>query len=187
MTISRRGFHALIGASALTWGLGANSRALFGQGAPKVVVIGGGAGGATAARYIARDSQGAIDVTLVEPQDSFTTCFFSNLYLGGYRSFGSITHSYDKLASTHGITHARTMAEAVDREARHVVLADGARVAYDRLVVAPGIDIVYDSVPGYSEAAAETMPHAWKAGAQTQLLKQQLDALEDGETIVMLA
>jgi sulfide dehydrogenase [flavocytochrome c] flavoprotein chain len=187
MTISRRGFNLLAGAGALTWGLGANSRALFGQGTPRAVVIGGGAGGATAARYIAKDSKGAIDVTLIEPQAAFTTCFFSNLYLGGYRTFESITHSYDKMASANGIKLARAMADAVDRDKKEVVLSDGARVAYDRLVVAPGIDIIYDSVPGYSEAAAETMPHAWKAGAQTRLLKEKLDALKDGETVVMLA
>ena len=83
--------------------------------------------------------------------------------------------------------HVRQMANAIDRDKKQVRLADGSTLDYDRLVVAPGIDIKFDSVPGYSEAAAETMPHAWKPGAQTQLLKKQLDLLADGATIVMVA
>jgi NADPH-dependent 2,4-dienoyl-CoA reductase/sulfur reductase-like enzyme len=186
MRVSRRGFSRLAGASALTWGLAAGSRALFGQGRPRAVVIGGGAGGATAAHHIARDSAGAIDVALIEPKQRYTTCFFSNLYLGGYRSFESITHGYDKLASAYGIRLVQTVADTIDRDRTEVVLADGSRVGYDRLVVAPGIDLVYDSVPGYSKEAAEIMPHAWQGGPQTLLLKRRLDAIEDGETIVML-
>ena len=169
--LTRRGFHGLFGASARGWGLGAGAPALFGQGKPRVVVIGGGPGGATAARYIAKDSKGAIEVTLIEPKSEFTTCFFSNLYLGGYRSWESITHSYEKLGSANGIKLVHQMAESIDREKKEVELADGSRVPYDRLVVSPGISIAYESVPGYSEAAAETMPHAWQAGPQTQLLK----------------
>jgi len=157
------------------------------QDRPKVVVIGGGAGGATAARYIAKDSEGAIDVTLIEANPQYTTCFFSNLYLGGFRTFESITHTYDKLASNYGITVVTGMADKIDREAKEVVMADGARVPYDRLVVAPGIDLIWDSVPGYSEEAAQVMPHSWKAGPQTELLKSKLDAIENGQQIVMVA
>ncbi|MGL4324979.1 MAG: NAD(P)/FAD-dependent oxidoreductase [Beijerinckiaceae bacterium] len=156
------------------------------QAKPKVVVIGGGPGGATAAKYLAKDSAGALDVTLVEPGETFTTCFHSNLYLGGYKDWSAITHSYDKVKA-YGVTHARTMATAIDKDKRVVTLADGKTLAYDRLIVAPGIDIRFDSVPGYSEAAAEIMPHAWKAGPQTQLLKAKLDALKDGAVIVMIA
>jgi sulfide dehydrogenase [flavocytochrome c] flavoprotein chain len=185
--LTRRGFQGLFGASALSWGLSARSPALFGQGKPRVAVIGGGPGGATAARYIAKDSKGAIEVTLIEPKTEFSTCFFSNLYLGGYRSWESITHSYATLASANGIKLVHQMADSVDREKKEVVLADGSRVPYDRLVVSPGISINYDSVPGYSEAAAEAMPHAWQAGPQTRLLKTKLDALKDGGTIVMVA
>ena len=184
---SRRQFGKMFGATALTWGLSGNSGALFAQGKPRVVVIGGGAGGATAARYIAKDSKGAIEVTLIEPKTSFTTCFYSNLYLGGLRTWESLTHSYDKLASAHDIKLVHQLADAVDKEKKEVVLADGSRVPYDRLVVSPGISINYDSVPGYSEAASEVMPHAWMAGPQTQLLKRQLDALKDGDNIVMVA
>ena len=157
------------------------------QAKPRAVVIGGGAGGATAARYIAKDSEGAIDVTLIEPNKTFTTCFFSNLYLGGFRTFDSITHSYSRLESGYGIKIVHQMATAIDRDAKEVMLADGSKVPYDRLVVSPGIDLIYDSVPGYSQEAAQIAPHAWKAGPQTLLLKNKLDAVENGQQIVMVA
>ena len=157
------------------------------QNKPRAVVIGGGAGGATAARYIAKDSEGNVDVTLIEMNKVFTTCFFSNLYLGGYRTFESITHSYDQLESGYGVKVVHQRATAIDRDKKEVVLSDGSRVPYDRLVVSPGIDLIYDSVPGYSEEAAETAPHAWKAGPQTQLLKAKLDAIENGQQILMVA
>jgi len=176
----------LTGAGAIA-GAWVFPRPVFAQAKPKVVVIGGGPGGATAAKYIAKDSNGAIEVTLVEPAREFTTCFHSNLYLGGFRDWGSITHSYDKLASNYGIKLVHQAAQAIDRDKKSVRLADGSELAYDRLVLSPGIDIKFDSVPGYSEAAAELMPHAWKPGPQTQLLKRQLDALSDGSVIVMVA
>ncbi|WP_373505723.1 FCSD flavin-binding domain-containing protein [Aestuariivirga sp.] len=184
MTLSRRRFGLLAGAFAGSLAMPAYLRA---QAKPRVVVIGGGAGGATAARYIAKDSEGAIDVTLIEALDKYTTCFFSNLYLGGFRDFDSINHSYDKLQSNYGITKVTSRATAVDRDKKEVTLQDGSKIAYDRLVVSPGIDIVWDSVPGYSEELAEIAPHAWKAGPQTQLLHGKLNALKDGENIVMVA
>ena len=184
MTISRRHFGLLAGTTALSLAMPAVLRA---QAKPKLVVIGGGAGGATAARYAAKDSDNAIDVTIVEENTNYTTCFFSNLYLGGFRSFESITHSYDTLASGYGIRIVNQRAGSIDREKKEVTLADGSKLAYDRLIVAPGIDLIYDSVEGYSAEAAEIMPHSWKAGPQTQLLKAKLDALEDGQNIVMVA
>jgi len=158
---------------------------VFAQAKPKVVVIGGGPGGATVAKYVAKD--GGVDVVLVEPASRFTTCFHSNLYLGGFKTWESITHSYDKMVKAHGIKHVRQMAAAVDRAKRTVRLANGTMLPYDRLVISPGIDIKFDSVPGYSEAASEKMPHAWKPGPQTQLLRRQLNSLSDGATIVMIA
>jgi len=157
----------------------------FAQAKPKVVVVGGGPGGATVAKYVAKD--GGIDVTLVEPARRFTTCFHSNLYLGGFKSFEEITHSYDKITRAYGFKHHRQRASAVDREKKLVRLASGRTLAYDRLVLAPGIDIKFDSVPGYSEEVSKKLPHAWQAGPQTQLLKRQLSALSDGATIVMIA
>lgn len=182
ITITRRSFAA---GSLAAAGLLAAPAVLRAQAKPRLVVIGGGPAGATVAKYVARDSQGAIDVTLVEPLDKFVTCFHSNLFLGGFRDFASITHPY-KLAP-YGVKHVRQTASAIDRDKKQVRLADGSTLDYDRLVVAPGIDLKFDSVPGYSEAAAEIMPHAWKPGAQTELLKKQLDSLSDGATIVMVA
>lgn len=181
--ITRRRFGILSGASASVLALPSYLRA---QDKPKVVVIGGGAGGATAARYIAKDSDGAIDVTLIDDSEQFTTCFFSNLYLGGFRDFASITHSYDTLQSDYGITKVTGRAVAIDRDAKTVRLGDGATVPYDRLVVSPGIDLIWDSVPGYSEEASLVAPHAWKAGPQTRLLKEKLDAIGNGQQIVMV-
>ena len=157
------------------------------QAKPKLVVVGGGPGGATIAKYVARDSNGAVEVTLVEPLRQFITCFHSNLYLGGFRGWESMLHSYDALASKYGVKLVHQAAQAIDRDKKSVRLADGTQLAYDRLVVAPGIDLKFESVPGYSEAAAQIMPHAWKPGPQTQLLKRQLDAVEDGGVIVMVA
>ena len=182
MRINRRQFSAGLLAAAGAVGMPGVLRA---QAKPRVVVIGGGPGGATVAKYVARDSQGAVEVTMIEPLETFVTCFHSNLYLGDMRSFESISHGY-KLGS-YGVKHVRQFAAAIDRDKKEVRLADGSVVSYDRLVMAPGIDIKFDSVPGYSEAAAEIMPHGWKPGAQTKLVKKQLDALQDGATIVMVA
>lgn len=159
----------------------------IGQAKPRVVVIGGGAGGTTAAKYIARDSKGAIDVTLVEPLKRYQTCFHSNLYLGGYRSYDSITHGYEKLTSAYGVKMNHQWANAIDRDKKQVVLADGSRLSYDRLVVSPGIALKYDSVPGWGKEHEVAMPHAWLPGEQTQILKKRLDAVPDGGVIVMIA
>jgi NADPH-dependent 2,4-dienoyl-CoA reductase/sulfur reductase-like enzyme len=183
MTIAdRRQFIGGMGAVAAAAGFPLPALA---QAKPKLVVIGGGPGGATVAKYVAKE--GDVDVTLVEPASEFTTCFHSNLYLGGFKDWQSITHSYANLASKYGIKHARQAAVAIDRGKRSVRLVNGDTLSYDRLLVAPGIEIKFDSVPGYSEAASEKMPHAWKPGPQTQLLKRQLDALKDGDLIVMIA
>ncbi|PHP66175.1 flavocytochrome C [Zhengella mangrovi] len=182
-SFNRRQFGRLAGASAATLALPAVLRA---QARPKVVVVGGGAGGTTVARYLAKDAGEAIDVTLIEDSDRFTTCFFSNLYLGGFRSFESITHGYDTLESNYGITKITGYATGVDRGKKHVVLRDGSTVPYDRLVLSPGIGFIWDSVPGYSEDAVDVAPHAYEAGPQTQLLKQKLDAITDGQQVVIV-
>jgi len=181
MKTNRRQFMGGIGAlAASTFPMPA-----FAQAKPKVVVVGGGPGGATVAKYVAKD--GGIDVSLVEPAKRFTTCFHSNLYLGGFKTWEEITHSYDKIAKAYGIKHVRLRATMIDREKKLVHFASGRSLPYDRLVLAPGIDIKFDSVPGYSEEISKKLPHAWQAGAQTQLLKRQLNALSDGATIVMIA
>lgn len=150
MTLNRRAFIGT-GAAALA-ALQAPALWAAGHGKPKVVVIGGGAGGATAARYLAKDSKGAIDVTLVEPSRHYYTCFFSNLYIGGFRDISSIGHSYGKLASDYGINVVHDWAVGVDRDARTVTLAGGAVLAYDKLILSPGIDFVEGAVPGWDRS-----------------------------------
>ena len=183
MTLNRRAFirTGIATAAAL------NAPMVMGQAKPRVVVIGGGAGGATAARYIAKDSKGAVEVTLVEANPIYTTCFFSNLYIGGFREFESLQHGYDKLAAT-GVTVINDLATGVDRAAKTVTLAGGQVLPYDRLVLSPGIDFRDGSVPGWSvDAHSEIMPHAYKAGPQTQLLKAQIEAMPQGGTFAMIA
>jgi len=184
--MTRRNFSLLAGASLATLSTPLFAPAVLGQAKPRLVVVGGGPGGATVARYVAKDSTGAVDVTLIEPLKNFTTCFFSNLYVGGFRDRKSLTHNYDKVRKS-GVNVVQVMAGAVDRDKKQITVAGGARVRYDRLVIAPGIDLTWDSVPGYSEAAAQIMPHAWKPGAQTELLVKKLNALKDGALIVMVA
>ena len=184
--LTRRKFTSLTGATLAGACVPLFVPRALGQAKPKLVIIGGGPGGGTVARYVNKDAAGAIDVTLIEPQARFTTCFFSNLYVGGFRDLASITHDYAKVARG-GVRVVNDRASAIDRERKTVRLAGGTTVPYDRLVVAPGIDLKFDSVPGYSEAAAETMPHAWQAGAQTKLLTDRLNALVDGDLIVMIA
>jgi NADPH-dependent 2,4-dienoyl-CoA reductase/sulfur reductase-like enzyme len=149
-----------------------------------VVVVGGGFGGATAARYL-RQFAPQLQVTLVEPAARFYTCPFSNLYLAGLRSWDSIGHGYDGLRKA-GVTVVQASAEAVDGAARSVKLSNGQTLRYDRLVLSPGVDMRWNALEGYDEAAAQLAPHAWKAGPQTQLLKKQLEAMPDGGKFVMV-
>jgi len=184
MTLDRRTFATLLAATSAAGIIGSPLVARAAR--PKVVVIGGGAGGATVARYLAKDSKGAIDVTLIEATKRYYTCFFSNLYLGEFRDYATIGHSYDGLANNHGVNVVHDWAVGVDAAGKTVSLASGASVAYDHLVVAPGIDMKYDSVPGYSVEAQTKMPHAWKSGTQIQVLKAQVDAMPEGGTFVMV-
>ncbi|MBS8227084.1 FAD-dependent oxidoreductase, partial [Vannielia litorea] len=185
MKLNRRTF--LGTAAAGTAALSAPMVRAASHGMPRVVVIGGGAGGATAARYIAKDSEGAIDVVLIEPTRTYYTCFFSNLYLGGFRDLQSIAHSYGTLASEYGINVVHDWAVGVDRDAKTVALAGGGSVPYDKLVISPGIDFVPGSVPGWSVLAQNAMPHAYKAGSQSELLKAQIEAMPEGGTYCMVA
>ncbi len=180
-SINRREFAAGAGLLAVT-AVGLVRPALA-QGAAKVVIIGGGPGGATVANRI-KSADPAIDITLIEPKEAFTTCFYSNLFIGGFRSFASITHTYDGLKKR-GIKVVSDAATGVDTAAKTVTLSKGQTVPYDRLVIAPGIDIKYGAIEGYSQEAAEIMPHAWQAGPQTVLLKEKLLAMSDGGTVVM--
>ena len=186
MIVNRRSFIGTAGAAA---GLMAAPMVLRADGhaKPKVVVVGGGAGGATAARYIAKDSNGEIDVTLIEPTRAYYTCFFSNLYLGGFREMDSLGHSYGNLAAAYGINVLHDWVIGVDRDAKTVTTAGGYTVPYDRLILSPGIDFVDGAVPGWDVSAANAMPHAYKAGSQTELLKAQIESMPQGGVFAMVA
>jgi NADPH-dependent 2,4-dienoyl-CoA reductase/sulfur reductase-like enzyme len=153
------------------------------QGIASVIVVGGGFAGATCARQLRRLDP-KIQVTLVETNSAFTACPFSNAVIAGFRELNAQQFTYEKIAAD-GMTLAAARATAVEPRARRVSLADGQTLSYDRLVLAPGIDMSWDALPGYSEAAAERMPHAWKAGEQTLLLRRQLEAMEDGGLVVI--
>jgi sulfide dehydrogenase [flavocytochrome c] flavoprotein chain len=154
--------------------------------AARVVVIGGGFGGATAANAT-RELDSSIAVTMIDAERSFVTCPFSNDVLIGRRDLQSITHEFRALADKHGVKVVHDTATAVDTDRRQVRLAGGGLLDYDRLVVSPGIDFRWNALPGYDEAASERMPHAWKGGAQTALLRRQLESMDDGGTFIIVA
>lgn len=153
------------------------------QSSPRVVVVGGGFGGGTCARELKRKG---LAVTLVESSAVYTACPFSNAVLAGLRPIETQQFKLDAVEKG-GIEIVRQRVTRVDPQARRVVLEDGSSLDYDRLVLSPGIDIRFDALPGYDEAAAATLPHAWKAGEQTILLRRQLEAMDDGGTFVMAA
>src|SRR5262245_15944530 len=177
---SRREFikRAAAGASAALFPLPALAQGAGGR----VVVVGGGFAGATAARAL-KKLDPRITVTLVEASQTFTACPFSNNVIAGLRELRDQQFGYRFAAD--GITIAFEAATAVDTQGRSVTLANGSRLPYDRLVLAPGIDIRWDALPGYNEAAASVMPHAWRAGEQTLLLRRQLESMEDGGLVVI--
>ncbi|HSF05725.1 MAG TPA: NAD(P)/FAD-dependent oxidoreductase [Methylomirabilota bacterium] len=158
----------------------------FAQGAaPRVVVVGGGFAGASCARAL-RQADSRLAVTLVEANATFTACPLSNAVIGGLRELSAQEFTYERLAAD-GIVVVRATATAVDASARSLTLGDGGRLPYDRLVLAPGIDIRWGALAGYDEAAAASMPHAWRAGEQTVLLRRQLEAMPDGGLVVIAA
>jgi NADPH-dependent 2,4-dienoyl-CoA reductase/sulfur reductase-like enzyme len=151
----------------------------------KVVVIGAGYGGATAAKYMRLWSDGAIDVTLVDTNREFISCPMSNLVLGGSRTLADLTVGYEALRSKYGVRLVIDTATAVDADKKQVRLASGSTLPYDRLVVSPGVEFMYDSVRGMDAAAQETVLHAWKAGPQTLALRKQLESMRDGGVVVV--
>ena len=153
------------------------------QSAARVVVIGGGFGGASCARAL-RKLDARLQVTLIEPNRTFTACPFSNEVIAGLREIGAQQFSYDRIAAD-GVTVVPQAAAKVDPQARTVGLTDGHSIGYDRLVLAPGIDLRFDALPGYDEAASLKMPHAWKAGEQTVLLRKQIESMDDGGVVVI--
>ena len=148
---------------------------------PKVVVVGGGYGGATAAKYVRMWSEGQIQVTLVEPNAAFVSCPISNLVIGGSKTMADITTPYDNLEKRHGVKVVRDSVTRIDPDKQVVMLAGGGTLAYDRLIVSPGIDLMTDTLPGMAKpGAADKILHAWKAGPQTLALRKQLESMPDG-------
>ena len=179
--MQRRQFIQAAGAAAGSVLAGCAS--IGGAARPQVVVIGGGYGGATAARYVRMWSEGAIDVTLVEPNASFISCPLSNLVLGGSKQIADLTMSYERMR---GMRVLRDMVTSIDTARRTLALAGGATLSYDRLIVSPGVDFMWDQLPGMLKPGAqEAVPHAWKAGAQTVALRAQLEAMPDGGVYAM--
>jgi sulfite dehydrogenase len=183
MTISRREF---VKWTAATAGIGAVAGCATGgsAGAARVVVVGGGYGGATVAKYVKMWAP-EIDVTLVEPNGHFISCPISNLVIGGNAQMGDITFSYDGLRQR-GVRVIRDSAVAIDAAKRQVRLAGGDALAYDRVIVSPGIEFMVDQISALKSADAQSrIPHAWKAGAQTVVLRRQLEAMRDGGVYVL--
>ena len=169
-----------VGASTALWQAPAVA-----QGTSRVVVVGGGFAGSTCARALRR-LDAKLQVTMVEANPTFTACPFSNSVIAGLRELKAQQFTYEGVAGDE-VKLVVATAIAIDSQVRSVALNSGETLSYDRLVLAPGIDIRWDALPGYDEAAANRMPHAWKAGEQTMLLRRQLEAMEDGGLVVISA
>ncbi|MFT3820630.1 MAG: NAD(P)/FAD-dependent oxidoreductase [Rubrivivax sp.] len=183
--MQRRHILKTLAAALPAAGLGAC--ATVGGQRPQVVVVGGGWGGSTAAKYVRLLSDRRIDVTLVEPNPAFVSCPISNLVLSGRRELADITLGYDKLADRHGVRLVRGRVAAVDVAQRQVRLEDGSSLRYDKLVLAPGVDMMWDSVQGLQAAHEQgRILHAWKAGPETVALRRQLQAMRDGGTYAIV-
>ncbi len=184
MMLQRRSLLAAAGASTLSASLASSLAGCATTALPsraRVVVVGGGYGGATAAKYVRLFSQKTLDVLLIEPNASFVSCPISNLVLSGHRTLAELTVPYSALASQHGVRHVRDSVARIDPLAKKVVLASGPEIGYDKLIVSPGVDLNFDAVQGLGAAhAAGNVLHAWKAGPETAALRRQIEAMPDG-------
>ena len=183
--LNRRDFIKLAGMASVSTLI---SPALVGAQAniPHVVVVGGGFAGATCANYL-RQYDSSVRITLIEPKQSYTTCPFSNKVIGGLSSLPSITHSYESLRVNRKIEVVHDRVVAVDPGSKKISLQGGDTISYDRLVVAPGVSFQTNQIEGYSETVSQLIPHAWQAGEQTLLLRQQLEEMPDGGVVVIAA
>jgi sulfite dehydrogenase len=182
--LSRRDFVKLVGAGAALSIAGCATTAREGS-AGRVVVIGGGYGGATAAKYIRQWSDGRVEVVLIEPNTQFVSCPLSNLVLGGTKRIEDLTLPYSNLPK-YGVKVVRDEVTVVDAETKRVRLQSGEEITYDRLVVSPGIDFIFSDLPGLNNAEAQKLVlHAWKAGPDTVALRRQLEAMPDGGTYIL--
>lgn len=187
LKLSRRNLIKLSGVAAASASLSSLTAcaSMGGKGNRKeVVIVGGGFGGATCAKYLKKYDP-SIHVTLVEAKKSYTTCPGSNWYLAGLTSFDSITHDYDALATEHGIKVVHDWVTGVDAAGKKVTLKSGKSLSYDKLVVSPGIDFRWETIEGYGPEDVDKVPHAWQAGPQTELLYQQIREMPNGGTFVI--
>jgi NADPH-dependent 2,4-dienoyl-CoA reductase/sulfur reductase-like enzyme len=174
LAASSLGWTALAGCATSTAGGPVPARA-------RVLVVGGGYGGATAAKYLRLFSDQKLDVVLVEPNDAFVSCPISNLVIGGYRTIADVTSRYDTLARHHGVRIVKDMVASIDPAKKVAVLASGPVIAYDKLVLSPGVELMFDAVTGLRAAQSEgRILQAWKAGPETVALRRQLEAMPDG-------
>jgi sulfide dehydrogenase [flavocytochrome c] flavoprotein subunit len=186
--IKRRQFVQSVAAAGSlgTLGMLAGCASPGGSSGLKVVVVGGGYGGATAAKYVRMWSDYGIEVTLVEPNSTFISCPISNLVIGGSKTMADITTPYDNLVKRHGVRLVQDMVTRIDPDKRMVMLAKGGELPYDRLIVSPGVDFMWENLPGMAkEGARDKALHSWKAGAQTAALRKQLEDMPDGGVFAM--
>ncbi len=187
--LTRRSLLASAGASTLAGSLATSLAGCASSALPsraRVVVLGGGYGGATAARYVRLFSQHQVDVVLIEPHAAFVSCPISNLVVSGHRTLAEITVPYASLEKNHGIRHVRDTVARIDPAAKKVVLASGPEIGYDKLIVSPGIDLNFDAVEGLRAAsAAGSVLQAWKAGPETAALRRQIEAMPDGGVLAL--
>ena len=184
---TRRDFLKTLGAAGGAAAM-AGTGALFsgcGKKADEVIVIGGGFGGATCAKTLRRLDP-SLKVTLIEREARFVTCPFSNTVIGGLNTLDAITHDYTALRDRHGVQMVQGDVVGINPAAKTVDLQGVGSLRYDRLVLSPGIDFRWGEVEGYDEAASQLIPHAWKAGEQTLLLRRQLEAMPDGGTVIIV-
>lgn len=182
MRMNRRDFVKGTGSIAVAGAIGLPSIAL-GEGR-KVVVVGGGTGGATAAKYV-KLADPSIEVTVIEPNQEYYTCYLSNEVLSGERTLDDLKQGYDGLRG-HGVKVVHEAATGIDADQK-LVKTGGSEYPFDRCIVSPGVAMLYDKIEGYSEEAAQKLPHAWKAGEQTTILRRQLEAMEDGGVVLIVA
>jgi len=182
--LTRRKFIKELSALGITAGTLSLSPASFAAGSRHVVIVGGGFGGATCARYL-KLYDPSIGVTLIEKKASYVTCPFSNTVLAGLNGMDFVTRGYSALSGQHAVKVVQDTVTAIDPAARKLSTKGGQNLNYDRLVMAPGIDFRWDAIEGYDAGVAATIPHAWQAGSQTELLKKQLVAMNDGGVVII--
>jgi len=180
--MQRRAFLAWLGAC----GIGASGCSFnpFRWGSAKVVVVGGGYGGATAAKYL-KLLDPSLDVTLVDKRNSYLSCPGSNEVLAGWRELDSLRRDYRRLRHRHDLTVVQAEVQGIDADRRVVRLGKGEELDYDRLILAPGIDFRWKAIDGYGRAASLRVPHAWTTGPQTKLLQKQIQAMDDGGVVLI--